>query len=146
MINYSLLSGDLWELAIGEQNLNKLIVTEKILKKARNCYCPCIFCALKGEDRKNEEFIEKVIVEYVANFEKVSDDYIHPISLLEIIMKFVNEDIDNYTYYPVENNLTPLMKELLNSGFSQSEMDKILEQFTYKPSNYINKDSDDLPF
>lgn len=133
MINDSLLNGDLWELAIGEQNPNKLIVTEKILKKARNYYCSCIFCALKGENRKNEELIEKVIMDYIANFGKVTEDYIPPISLLFIIIKFVNEDIDHYTYYPVENNLTPLMKGLLNSGFSQSEMDKILEKFTYKP-------------
>jgi hypothetical protein len=146
MLNYNLLSGDLWEPTIGEQNPNKLIVTEKILKKARNYHCPCIFCALKGDDKKNEELIENVIINYVANFEKETDDYIPPISLLEIIIRFVSEDVDYYRYDPVKNNLTPIMKVLLNTGFSQSEMGKILEKFTYKPPNNINNDSDDLPF
>ena len=153
MINLSVLSDDLWQPAVRELKPNKLIVTDKILKRARNNYCSCVFCALKGEHSKNEELIEKVIMDYIANFEdhrwSRPRDYINPISLLEILIKFVydNEVVHHsYYYYPGSNNLTPLMKELLKSGFSQSEMDTILEKFTYKIQNEIDSDWDILPF
>ena len=151
MIDDSLLSDDLWIPAIGEQNPNKLIVTEKYLKKARDKYCQCIFCALKGEDRKNQELIDKVIMDYVANYDirpwSKSSDYINPLDLLEILMRFVYDPYSlssRFCYYPERNNLTPLMKELLNNGFSQIEMNRILEKFTYKHQNDSNWD--DLPF
>lgn len=150
MIDIGLLSSDLWIPAIGEQHPNKLIVTDKMLKRASNNFCSCIFCALKGEDRKNEELIERVIMDYIAKFEdhrwSGPSDYIHPISLLEILIQFIydNEGLNHFfLFYPESNNLTPLMKELLNNGFSQIEMDRILEKFKYEPNN---SDSDDLPF
>jgi hypothetical protein len=153
MINESLVSDELWIPAIGEQKPNKLIVTEKYLKKARDKYCQCIFCALKGEDRKNEELIEKVILDYVANYDirpwSKSCDYIQPLDLLEILMKFVYNSsslCNTFFYHPERNNLTPLMKVLLNNGFSQNEMDKILEKFTCRPQNEIDSDWDGLPF
>lgn len=151
MINDSLLSEDLWIPAIGEQHPNRLIVTDKILKRARNNFCSCIFCALKGEDRKNEELIERVIMDYIANFEDHKwsrfGDYIHPISLLEILIQFIydNEGFNHFfLYYPERKNLTPLMRALLNSGFSQTEMDRILDKFTNKHQNDSNWDN--LPF
>ena len=146
MIDTSLLCNDFWEPALGEKYPNKLIVTEKILKAARNNYCACIFCALKGEDKKNEELIEKVLMHYVANFGNLNEDYMLPINLLEILGSLVYDDFNMYTRNSEKTNLPPFLKALLNSGFSQSEMDKILEKFTYKPSNNSDNNSDDLPF
>ena len=150
MINEDLLSDDLWIPALGEQHPNKLIVTDKMLKRARNKYCSCIFCALKGEDKKNEELVEKIIIDYISTYidhRNRTSDYIHPIDLLEILIKFIyNNDVPKhfFLYYPESNNLTPLMRALLNSGFSQTEMDRILDKFTYKHQNDSNWDN--LPF
>jgi hypothetical protein len=146
MIDTSLLSNDLWEPAAGEKYSSKLIVTDKILKKARNHYCGCIFCNLKGEDRKNEELIEKVIMDYVTNYENLKEDYMLPINLLKIIGVYIYDDFKEYTGSSDKTNLPPFLKSILKSGFSQSEMDKILEKFTYRISNSSYNLSDDLPF
>lgn len=146
MIDTSLLSNDLWEPAAGKIFSSKLIVTDKILKKARNHYCGCIFCNLKGEDRKNEELIEKVIMDYVTNYENLNEDYMLPVNLLKILGVFIYDDFKVYTGYSDKSNLPPFLKSILNSGFSQSVMVKILEKFTYTSSNNSYNLSDDLPF